>query len=189
VLSPQVEYAFKHPLTQEVAYRTQLADRRAATHAAVARAIAEVDERLDEQAATLGYHWEAAGELLEAARWHRRAAIWAGTSDPVPGFAHWRRVYELVREVPDRAARLPLECEACVQVLNLGWRLGIPDDEAAELARDGERLATETRNRSMLQDVLTVQAGALLQRGDLEGAYGLMRRRLIPCTSSSSGAV
>ncbi|MGH7289282.1 MAG: ATP-binding protein, partial [Myxococcota bacterium] len=35
-LYPTAEYAFKHPLTQEVAYRSQLAERRARTHAAVA---------------------------------------------------------------------------------------------------------------------------------------------------------
>ena len=34
------EHAFRHPLTQEVAYRTQLLDRRRGTHAAVARALA-----------------------------------------------------------------------------------------------------------------------------------------------------
>src|SRR5438093_182830 len=38
-LYPEAEYAFKHPLTQEVAYRSQLAERRKAVHAAVARAI------------------------------------------------------------------------------------------------------------------------------------------------------
>src|SRR5204863_5428152 len=40
-LFPDQEYAFKHPLTQEVAYRSQLAAQRARLHAAVARAIAE----------------------------------------------------------------------------------------------------------------------------------------------------
>ena len=81
-------YAFKHPLTQEVAYGSQLGERRAAVHAAVARAIAEqYPERLDERAALLAQHWEAAGETLEAARWHARAAAWAGTSDPTAGAA------------------------------------------------------------------------------------------------------
>jgi hypothetical protein len=38
-LYPVAEYAFKHPLTQEVAYNSQLGDRRRQIHAAVARAI------------------------------------------------------------------------------------------------------------------------------------------------------
>ena len=62
-LYPEALYAFKHPLTQEVAYGSQLGERRAAVHAAVARAIAELyPERLDERAALLAHHWEAAGE-------------------------------------------------------------------------------------------------------------------------------
>src|SRR5439155_700512 len=38
---PENEYSFKHPLTHEVAYRSQLGERRASMHAAAARAIAE----------------------------------------------------------------------------------------------------------------------------------------------------
>ena len=42
-LYPQAVYTFKHPLTQEVAYRSQLAERRARVHASVARAIEELE--------------------------------------------------------------------------------------------------------------------------------------------------
>ena len=74
-LYPVAEYAFKHPLTQEVALGSQLRERRRQVHAAVARAIERQDaEHLDERAALLAHHWEEAGEALSAARWHRRAA-------------------------------------------------------------------------------------------------------------------
>src|SRR5256886_8379966 len=67
-LYPVAEYAFKHPLTQEVAYHSQLAERRARTHEGVARAIADVHaDKLDERAALLAHHFEAAGKRLEAA--------------------------------------------------------------------------------------------------------------------------
>ncbi|MCH6560778.1 hypothetical protein IH799_10555, partial [candidate division KSB1 bacterium] len=53
-LYPEPEYAFKHPLTQEVADRSLLGERRAQLHASVAQAIEDVDaERLDERAALL----------------------------------------------------------------------------------------------------------------------------------------
>ena len=56
-LYPVVEYAFKHPLTQEVALGSQLQERRRQTHAAVAHAIEQAyDTRLDEQAALLAHH-------------------------------------------------------------------------------------------------------------------------------------
>jgi class 3 adenylate cyclase len=41
-LYPEPEYAFKHPLTQEVAYRSQLRERRAAVHRRVAEGLAEL---------------------------------------------------------------------------------------------------------------------------------------------------
>jgi predicted ATPase len=50
-LYPEAAYAFKHPLTQEVAYRSQLGARRAKVHAAVARTIATLyPEQLDQRA-------------------------------------------------------------------------------------------------------------------------------------------
>src|SRR5882724_5172333 len=82
VLYPEAEYAFKHPLTQEVAYHSQLRERRARTHEATARAIGELfADKLDEQAAVLAHHCEEAGNALDAARWHRRAAEWAGKTN------------------------------------------------------------------------------------------------------------
>ena len=101
-LYPEAIYAFKHPLTQEVAYGSQLGERRAAVHAAVARAIAEqYPERLDELAALLAQHWEGAGDGLEAARWNARAGAWAGTRDPTASLRHWRKVRELTDALPD----------------------------------------------------------------------------------------
>src|SRR5262249_53889642 len=92
-LYPQAEYAFKHPLTQEVAYRSQLAERRGRVHAAVARAIEAVESaKLGESAALLAYHWEHAGEIREAAKWHRRAAEWVGLNNSVEALRHWQSV-------------------------------------------------------------------------------------------------
>ena len=47
-LYPDVVHAFKHPLTQQVAYDSQLRDRRMRTHAAVAAALEDVyPDRID----------------------------------------------------------------------------------------------------------------------------------------------
>jgi class 3 adenylate cyclase len=70
------EYAFKHPLTQEVAYASQLQETRACKHEAVARALETVHaERLGEHAALIAHHWEAAGKRYEVRLWRRRAAL------------------------------------------------------------------------------------------------------------------
>jgi class 3 adenylate cyclase len=70
------EYAFRHPLTQEVAYGSQLVERRVAVHTAVARALEEVfAERLGEHAAVIAHHWEQAQKPSLAWRWRRLAAL------------------------------------------------------------------------------------------------------------------
>ena len=74
--SPHPEYAFKHPLMADVAYRSQLAERRGALHAAVAAALEKLHgDRLGEYASLIAHHWEASGRRFEAARWKRRAAL------------------------------------------------------------------------------------------------------------------
>jgi adenylate cyclase len=74
--SPSPEYAFKHPLMHDVAYRSQLGERRARLHAEVARALEKLRaDRLGEYASLIAHHWEASGMRFEAARWKRRAAL------------------------------------------------------------------------------------------------------------------
>ena len=74
--APTAEYAFKHPLMRDVAYRSQLGERRARLHGAVARALERLRaDRLGEHAALIAHHWEASGMRFEAARWKRRAAL------------------------------------------------------------------------------------------------------------------
>ena len=101
-LYPERVFAFRHPLTREVAYGTQLAERRAATHAAAARATIELNpDRHDELAALIAHHMEEGGETLEAARWSARAAYWAGSSQPVEAMRLWRDVTELAAELEE----------------------------------------------------------------------------------------
>jgi len=64
------ELAFKHPLTQEVAYQSQLQEQRQARHQAVARAILTLHAtRLGEHAPALAHHFAAGGLVHEARRW------------------------------------------------------------------------------------------------------------------------
>jgi predicted ATPase len=62
-------YAFKHDLTQEVAYRSELAERRARLHGAVARALEQLHaDRRDELAALISHHLAEAGESARRSR-------------------------------------------------------------------------------------------------------------------------
>mgnify|MGYP007044068728 FL=1 len=74
-LYPDVECAFRHPLTHEVAERSQLAAQCRRVHVAVARAFEEPHaDTPDDHAALLAHHRDLDGEAKPAARWRRRAA-------------------------------------------------------------------------------------------------------------------
>jgi class 3 adenylate cyclase/tetratricopeptide (TPR) repeat protein len=68
-------YRFAHPLIRETIYGDLSVNRRALVHRRVGAAIeALFPDRLDEQAATLAHHYQAAGDAEKAFEYHRRAA-------------------------------------------------------------------------------------------------------------------
>jgi adenylate cyclase len=150
-LYPVTEYAFKHPLTQEVALGSQLRERRARTHAAVARALeAAHPDRLDEQAALLAHHYEAADQALEAARWHRRAAEWLIKSDVGECITHWKRVYELAKSEPSTQEAMGLLLSACGRLVMYSFLVGLSEDERDRFAAEGRELAERLGDRTGL---------------------------------------
>jgi tetratricopeptide (TPR) repeat protein len=185
-LYPEALYAFKHPLTQEVAYGSQLHQRRAKVHAAVARALAaHYPEHLEERAALLAQHWEAAGETLEAVRWHARAAAWAGYNDPSQALGEWRKVRELGDALPESGETVALGLQARISLLSYGWRLGISHEQAEALFNDAERMASKAgdiRSRALLLQVYGSVRG--LGDGDLR-EYARLARQAIALAEES----
>ncbi len=141
-LYPTLEYAFKHPLTQEVAYRSQLAQRRQPVHAAVARAIeAREPERADENAALLAYHWDEADEVERAAHWHERAAEVISVVDFRESARHLERVRELVDRLPDSPEQRARAVDARAQILTWRARGAVGEVEPPLLFAEAETLA------------------------------------------------
>jgi class 3 adenylate cyclase/tetratricopeptide (TPR) repeat protein len=183
-LYPVAEYAFKHALTEEVAYRSQLGERRAGTHAATARAIEELEpDVLDERAALLSHHWAAAGDALQAARWSARAAAWAGFTDPREALRHWSKVRELIAETEEDQEAATLGLTARVMLLSFSWRFGLGADlrvEADRLLAEGEALADRTGQLGLKAVLLAGYAGlsGVLAGGDAEDHLRIARRAL-----------
>jgi adenylate cyclase len=178
-LYPEAEYAFKHPLTQEVAYGSQLAGRRQQLHAAVARAIEELHpEKLDENAALLAHHLEEAGEPLQAARWHRRAAEWIGVSDATEAVRHWRRVRVLTATAPATSESQTFALEACFRILLVGWRVGLSEKEIGEVFTNGIELATQTEDSGAHARLLDGYATLKGLSGDFDEAIRHITRAI-----------
>jgi class 3 adenylate cyclase/tetratricopeptide (TPR) repeat protein len=178
-LYPEPEHGFKHPLTQEVAYGSLLAERRRPIHAAAATAIAEQSpERADERAALIASHWEAADEPLQAARWHARAATWAGFKDPGPTLDHWSRVRELVNGLPEDDETAQLDATSRLMSIDLGWRLGMDYDHSSELAENGIEAAKRRGDTAMLALFHLTYGTASSMKGRVTRAAELHREAL-----------
>ena len=144
-LYPRRILAFRHPLTREVAYGTQLAEGRASTHAAAARALIELEpERHDELAALIASHMEAGEEIREAARWSARAAFWAGHRRPADAFRLWREVTRLAESLEEDEETTALALSSRLQQLDFSWRLGMDPAEADALAAEAQEIADAT---------------------------------------------
>ena len=169
-LYPEAEYAFWHPLTQEVALRTQLSDRRQRMHAAIAAAIAEIRAgRLDEEAGVLAYHCEEAGEVLEAARWHRRAARWTEETDPSESIRRAYKVRALLAGSVESPERTALVIEACRGILSAAWRVGGSDVDA--VFAEGKRLAEQGGDLRSMAILFNVYGNARGSAGDLRAYH------------------
>jgi class 3 adenylate cyclase/tetratricopeptide (TPR) repeat protein len=142
-LYPQRLLAFRHPLTREVAYGTQLAEQRARTHAAAARALIELNpgDRWDELAALIADHLRQGGQPLEAARWSARAAHWAGHSRPHDALRLWHDVMELAAELDESEEVAALAIHSRLLQLQYAWRVGMSREEEARLAAEAEEIA------------------------------------------------
>ena len=150
-LYPELEYAFKHPLTHQVAYESQLTERRRRLHARVARAIEARDpERAHDNAALLAYHWEAADEVAAAIDWHRQAAISIASMNVAAAMRHWKRVHELVDRLPPSPGQRARGAEALSRILWFGVRVGEPlePQQARRLFEQAHGLAAESDDPS-----------------------------------------
>jgi adenylate cyclase len=161
-LYPERELAFAHPLTQEVAYHSQLKQARQRTHAVVAEVLeALAPEQVEARASLLARHWDEAGEALRAARWYERAAS-SGREWQAASLLHsWERALELVRELPESPETATLHVRACIGALFAGWRVVIPEETAQQVFDEGTEVAT--------------RLGDDASRVELNSAFALLR--------------
>ena len=100
--TPSAEYAFRHPLIRAVAYESQLRSDRAQWHRRLAAAIQErAPGSVEENAALIAEHLEAAGELHAAYGWHMRAGAWSTNRDIDAARLSWERARRIADALPD----------------------------------------------------------------------------------------
>jgi class 3 adenylate cyclase len=138
--TPGPEYVFHHPLIRTVAYESQLKSDRAELHKRVAAAIESRDPAsADENAALIGEHLDAAGDLHAAYGWHMRAAAWATNRDIAAARLSWERARRIADALPaDDPDRAVMRIAPRTMLCGIAWRVnahvtGARFDELREL--------------------------------------------------------
>ena len=150
-LYPEQILAFRHPLTQEIAYGSQLAQARARAHTAVAMGLQTTDpERADENAGLIAQHYERAGDAMKAAEWHLRAIGWAGLRDPMASIRHALQIVDLDDDIPNDADGDLVRLSARLYVTTMGWRVGADPAITRKAFDEGVLIAERTGNTMVL---------------------------------------
>jgi class 3 adenylate cyclase/predicted ATPase len=104
---PEVEYSFKHALTQEVAYNSVLHERRKALHERTAQAIeALYPATLDEHYSELAHHYTRSGNTEKAVEYLHLAGHQAvRRSAYTEAISHLTTAVELLQTLPDTVER------------------------------------------------------------------------------------
>jgi class 3 adenylate cyclase len=138
--TPIAEYAFRHPLICAVAYESQLKSDRAEWHRRLATAIPEcAPGSVEENAALIAEHLQAAGELHAAYGWHMRAATWATNRDIAAARVSWERAEKIAEALPaDDPDRAAMRIAPRTMLCGIAWRVhmnvaGARFDELREL--------------------------------------------------------
>lgn len=126
------EFVFHHPLIRAVAYEAQLKSDRAELHRLVAAAIEEQSAgSLDEKAALIAEHLEAAGDLRAAFDWHMRAGAWSNNRDVAAARLSWERACKVADALPDDDAdRLAKRIAPRTVLRATDWRVHADDSGA-----------------------------------------------------------
>jgi class 3 adenylate cyclase/tetratricopeptide (TPR) repeat protein len=153
-LFPELEYVFKHALTQEVAYNSLLSNRRKEIHKRIGNAIEELyAENLEEFYGVLAYHFSK-GEELEKAHQYLKLAGEKATQDHAlsEAYGFFKEDVELLNRLQDSEEKKRKLIEV-IRLMRVSLMfLGFPEGSLSFL-QQGERLAKElgdTRNLAVI---------------------------------------
>ena len=164
VHDPELEYIFKHALTQEAAYELLLIRRRKELHRRAGEALEELyPEQRGELASALAYHFRLGED------WQRAADYAMGAGEQAvkvygmrEALAYYDNAYEVLKKLPD-----PPPEQLCDAIL--GWTPAAlklkPYEEVVDRLEEAEKIARELDDEGRLVRVLHWIANAYISNG------------------------
>jgi len=184
---PELEYAFKHALTQEATYQGILEQRRRTFHRQVAEGIERLyRERIEEYYEELAYHWERSGEREKTLEYLVKAGQKAAKqyANEV-AIGYYTRAIELAKKMGvsgDRMAEI-YEARGSVYSIMYFYEETMEDfSEAAKLYTNG------TKRANMFQAIAGTYYWTLYERDDSAVKYARMAIEEVEPTDKSRDA-
>ncbi len=173
---PEIEYVFKHALTQEVAYNSLLIERRKVLQERTAQAIEDVyRDRLEDHYSELGHHYGRSGNTEKAVEYLRLAGRQAmQRSANEEAIRHLTAALQLLQTLPETHERIQQE-------LSLQIALGVPlqamrgsaAPEVEKVYARARELCQQLGDAPQLVPVLAGLWVFYLLRGELETTHEL----------------
>jgi len=164
VNDPELEYIFKHALTQEAAYELLLIRRRKELHRRAGEVLEQIyPEQRGELVSALAYHFRLGEEWQRAADYAMRAGAQAvkvyAMSEAIE---HYENAYEALTKIPDASPE-----QLCDAIL--GWTPAAlklkPYQEVVDRLEEAEKIARELDDEARLTRVLHWIANAYISNG------------------------
>lgn len=166
---PRDRYCFRHALIRKVAYESQLTATRASAHRRLASALQELRPvGVEENAALIGTHLEAAGDHADAYRWHMRAAEWLEKRDMVAARSSWQQAREIADRLPAEHPKIiDMRIEPRKMLAWTDWLVG-QDPDADTSYEELRWLATQSGDTLSLA---VATAGRMITLCENEGRF------------------
>jgi tetratricopeptide (TPR) repeat protein len=173
-LFPNMEYTFRHALTQEVTYDTILRDRRRALHARVMEALEQLPDRQAEQVESLAHH------ALRGEVWHKAVSYLRQAGAKAAARGVNREAVSFFEQGLAALSHLPDSTERSEQAIDLRLDLRPPVlqmgqlDRVLALSQEAEAMAQKLGDEPRLARVYTYLVNYYYLTGepDLAIEYG-----------------
>jgi predicted ATPase len=170
-LFPDLEYIFKHALTQEVAYNSLLVTRRKEIHEKVGKAIEQIYvDRLAEFYEILAYQYSKSGNLEKAYKYSKLSGEKAVVNfSNLEAYDFYKQAINALAKLPQTEDNKKKQVDICIAATDTSWVLGYPED-SIQIIKEGARLAKELSDDKNLARFNVYRGLYHLIKGDpLEG--------------------
>ena len=167
-LFPELEYIFKHALTQEVAYQSLLIKRRRGIHLRIGQAIEDIyEDRLEEFHEILAYHYSRSDDAGKAIHYLRLSGDKAARSYANrEAISFYMEAIRLLDAQPETGENKKKKMDVCLSIIYPLYLSNYPEG-SMEILLEAQRLSEELGEDRDLAKVYGILARYHTLKGDL----------------------